>query len=144
MLGMDPGSQGEWIPTGIYGVPELASVGLTEATARVEHSGVVTGSAHFEEIARGHIAGTTDGLLKLVVAEDGKLLGVHIAGAQATDLIHIGQMALIQGAGVDVFIENVFNFPTYAEAYRVAALAAVAALDRAGAEERDSRVQSRA
>ena len=71
------------------------------------------------------------GLLKLVVAPDRRVLGVHIVGAQATELVHIGQMGLIQEASVDVYIENCFNFPTFGESYRVAALQAAAALERA-------------
>ena len=128
MLDLDPGCSGEWIPTGIYAVPELASVGLTETAARNLHADVVVGYAYGSEIARGHIAGARDGLLKLVVSGDRRIRGVHIVGSHATDLIHLGQMALIHGDTLDVFIENVFNFPTYAESYRVAALSAAAAL----------------
>jgi NAD(P) transhydrogenase len=125
LLGIDPGSAGRFLPTGIYAVPELAGVGLTEAAARAGQDGVQLGIARFTEIARGQIAGTQDGFLKLVVAADGQLLGAHIAGDQATELVHMGQMALIHGAAVDVFVDNVFNFPTYGEAYRVAALDAM-------------------
>lgn len=122
------GDQGDFIPSGIYSIPELASVGMTEAQA-LSHSGdVVVGYAGFNEIARGHIAGTEDGFLKLIADGCGRLLGVHILGAEATDLIHIGQMGLIHGAGLDVYIDNIFNFPTYAECYRVAALHASAKL----------------
>ncbi|MCB1686660.1 MAG: FAD-dependent oxidoreductase, partial [Pseudomonadales bacterium] len=129
VLGIDPGRQGDWIPTGIYAVPELACVGLTEAAARAQDPDCVTGIAHFDEIARGHIAEQTRGLLKLVVGRDRKILGIHIVGAQATELIHIGQMGLIHGASVDTYIENCFNFPTYGESYRVAALQVAGALD---------------
>lgn len=130
-LGLPSGDSSDWIPTGIYAVPELASVGLTENEAQARYGDVVTGFAHFREIARGQIANATDGMLKLVVSMDRILRGVHIVGAQATDLIHIGQMGLIYGATVDSFVENIFNFPTYAEAYRVAALAAALRLDGA-------------
>ncbi|MEZ5550159.1 MAG: Si-specific NAD(P)(+) transhydrogenase [Pseudomonadales bacterium] len=129
VLGIDPGRQGDWIPTGIYAVPELACVGLTETAARAQDPDCVTGIAHFDEIARGHIAEQTRGLLKLVVGRDRKILGIHIVGAQATELIHIGQMGLIHGASVDTYIENCFNFPTYGESYRVAALQVAGALD---------------
>lgn len=128
MLGVAPGTGSSILPTGIYAIPELASVGLTEADARAAHAGVVVGVAPFCQIARGHIAGSQSGFLKLVVAPDRRLLGVHAVGDQATELVHVGQMALIQQADVDVFIDNVFNFPTYGESYRVAALAAVEAL----------------
>ncbi len=130
ILGLDPGRQGGWIPTGIYAVPELASVGVTEIAARDDFDGVVVGYSHFKEIARGHIANSQEGMLKLVVSGDRMIRGVHIVGEQATELIHIGQMGLIQGATVDTFVENVFNFPTYAESYRVAALSAAAQLGK--------------
>ena len=128
LLGLEPGQLGDWIPTGIYAVPEMASVGMTEVSARAEDPDVVVGYAHFDEIARGHIAQNQNGLLKLVVAGDRRVLGIHIVGTQATELIHIGQMGLIHGASVDTYIDNVFNFPTYAESYRVAALQASAQL----------------
>lgn len=125
LLGREPGSGSRFIPSGIYAVPELASVGLTETEARQRSADVETGVARFAEIARGQIAGTQDGFLKLVVAADGRLLGVHVAGDGATELVHMGQMALIHDARVDVFVDNVFNFPTYGESYRVAALDAL-------------------
>ena len=128
ILGLNPGRQGDWIPTGIYAVPELACVGVSEVAARETFDEIVVGYAHFKEIARGHIAHSQEGMLKLVVSGDRMIRGVHIVGEQATELIHIGQMGLIQGATVDTFVENVFNFPTYAESYRVAALSAAAQL----------------
>lgn len=122
LLGKSVGEQGDFLPSGIYSVPELASVGLTEAQTRERFGDAIVGRAHYREIARGLIADSTNGLLKLVAAPDGQLTGMHIVGAQATDLIHIGQMALIYGASASVFVDNIFNFPTYAESYRVAAL----------------------
>lgn len=115
------------IPTGIYSIPELSSVGLSEKQAKEEYgSGVIVGVAQFEEIARGHISGNLDGMLKIVCDPQGKkVLGVMIVGEGATELIHIGQMALISEAEVDIFVESIFNFPTLAEAYRVAALAVI-------------------
>ena len=132
IAGLDAGSTGHWVPTGIYAVPELASVGITETQCAEQFGGAVTGYAQFREIARGQISHNQSGMLKLVVSpDDGVVRGVHIVGQQATELIHIGQMGLIQGATVATFVENVFNFPTYAESYRVAALHAAAGL-RAG------------
>jgi NAD(P) transhydrogenase len=110
------------IPIGIYTVPEIASIGLDEAAARERHGAVVVGRASFAELARGRINGTTDGLLKLVAAGDGRLLGAQVAGEGATELIHLAQVALMGGLGLDAFVDNVFNFPTLAEAYRVAAI----------------------
>ncbi len=129
LCGVEPGTGSRYIPTGIYTFPELASVGMTVSEARAAFSSVVSGVAPFSEIARGHIAGAQEGYLELVVSGDRRLRGVHIAGGNATELIHVGQMALIQEATLDVFIDNVFNFPTYGESYRVAALHAAEALN---------------
>jgi len=113
----------ELIPSGIYSIPELSCVGLSERDAKEKFGEVMIGCASFDEIARGQISGALDGMLKLVADVDGKkLLGVMIVGEGATELVHIGQMALIHGAEIDVFVENVFNFPTFAEAFREAAL----------------------
>lgn len=121
-LGLELGKQGELAPAGIYTIPELGSVGLTEQQVRERHGDVLVGRAKFEEIARGQISAAENGLLKLVVhPETGVVLGAHAAGESATELVHIGQMAIIAGASFETFIDTVFNFPTFAEAYRVAA-----------------------
>lgn len=130
MLGMDLGAGVGLVPTGIYAVPELSCVGLTQAQAEADGHDVVVGVATFSEVARGHIADSLDGLLKMVADRSGRLLGVHIVGPQATELVHIGQMALLHQADVSLFVDNVFNFPTYAEAYRVAALAIIGQVAR--------------
>ena len=120
------GNMSKLIPTGIYGIPELSAVGLNEATARKEFGDILIGKADFEEIARGQISGIQDGLLKIICDSRGeRILGVMIVGEGATELIHIGQMALLSNANVDIFVESVFNFPTLAEAYRVAALSII-------------------
>jgi len=122
-LGLDVGHSPELIPMGIYTIPEMASVGLNEAEARQRYGGVLVGRARFDELARGQIAGITDGLLKLVADAQGqRLLGVQIIGEGATELIHVGQMGLLAHCDVDTFVEHIFNFPTLAEGYRVAAL----------------------
>jgi NAD(P) transhydrogenase len=122
-LGLEPGSTPDLIPLGIYAIPEMASVGLSEQEAMSRHEGAIVGRAEFDEVARGQISGIRDGLLKLIADPRGEsLLGVQIVGEGATELIHVGQMALLAKARVDIFIENTFNFPTLAEAYRVAAL----------------------
>jgi len=121
-LGLEPGHPPELSPIGIYTIPEIATVGLDESEAVRRHGGVLVGRARFDEVARGQIGGITDGLLKLIADPSGhKLLGAHIVGEGATELIHVAQMALLAGLDVDTFIENIFNFPTLAEAYRVAA-----------------------
>ena len=111
------------IPAGIYTIPEMSNVGLNEIEARRLHSGVIVGRARFGEIARGQISGAPRGMLKMVADGNGmRLLGIQVVGDHATELIHVGQMALIANLDVDIFVDTVFNFPTLAEAYRVAAL----------------------
>ncbi|HYC77162.1 MAG TPA: Si-specific NAD(P)(+) transhydrogenase [Planctomycetota bacterium] len=122
-LGLPPGQPADTVPIGTYTVPDLASVGLDEHEARRRHGGCLVGRARFEETARGLIAGARHGMLKLVAAPDGRrLLGAQAVGDQATELVHIAQMALLAGSDVDVFFDHVFNFPTLAEGYRSAAL----------------------
>ena len=122
-LGLDSGEAPEHIPMGIYTIPEMSSVGLSEQEAVEKFGGALIGRARFHEIARGQISGMTNGLLKMVADPNGeKLLGVHIVGEGATELIHIGQMGLLHNIAIDRFVDNIFNFPTLAEAYRVAAL----------------------
>ena len=121
-LQLDLHGDDDVIPSGVYSVPELACVGLTEAAARAIDPNVVVGRARFDEIARGQIASAQEGLLKMIAGSDGRVLGVHIVGEAATELVHIGQLAMLAGATSDTLIDHVFNFPTFAEAYRVAAL----------------------
>ena len=126
-LGIEVGPMSKMIPSGIYGIPELSAVGITEQQAKKEHGeDIVIGKANFEEISRGQINGIRDGMLKIICDPKGeKILGVQIVGEGATELIHIGQMAMLSDANVDIFVESIFNFPTLAEAYRVAALAII-------------------
>ena len=122
-LGLPLPASSHLVPAGVYAIPELSMVGLTEAQARELHGGAIVGRAHFKELARGQISGIEEGLLKLVCDGEGKrVLGVHIVGEGATELVHVGQVAIIAGWDADAFVDNVFNFPTLAEAYRVAAL----------------------
>ncbi len=110
-------------PLGIYSIPEIASIGLSEEDARTQGYQVEIGIARFQETSRGHILGNCKGMLKCIFdLNDGKLLGVHIVGEGATELIHIGQAVINLNGGIDYLSDNVFNFPTLAEAYKVAAL----------------------
>lgn len=122
-LGLDRGRVTDTIPNGIYSIPELSTVGMSEAEAVAQYSSPLLGTARFDEIARGQISGVQEGLLRLIADPTGKkLLGVQIIGEGATELIHIGQMGLLADMAIDSFVDNIFNFPTMAEAYRVAAL----------------------
>ena len=113
----------ELIPAGIFTIPELATVGLTEEQAVSQYGGALVGKVDFGRLARAHIMASPSGLLKLVADPTGhKLLGVQIAGSGATELVHLGQMALLSNMSVDTFATTIFNFPTMAEGYRLAAL----------------------
>jgi NAD(P) transhydrogenase len=114
----------ELIPTGVYAIPELATVGKTEEELTDAAVPYVVGIARWSELARGVITGDRDGILKLLVSiEDRRILGVHVLGTAATDLVHIGQAVMASGAGgLDFLVTAVFNYPTFAESYKVAAL----------------------
>ncbi|MEZ4370312.1 MAG: Si-specific NAD(P)(+) transhydrogenase [Polyangiaceae bacterium] len=119
------------IPVGVFTIPELASVGETLQSARRQGIDCVVGRALFAEVARGHIAASPSGFLKLVVALSGTVVGVQIAGEGAAELVSVGQLAVRYGAQACDLVDSVFNFPTLAEAYRIAGLSAVAALESA-------------
>lgn len=110
-------------PIGIYTIPEISCCGYTEEELKAWGFRYEVGRAHFYEIAKSHIAGNNSGLFKILFhAETLEILGVHIIGRNATEVIHIGQMAISFHAHLDYFIDHVFNYPTYAEGYRIAAL----------------------
>ncbi len=116
-------AQPEHFPYGIYAVPEISTVGLSERELKEQGIPYECGIARFRETSRGHIMGIQRGMLKLLFhIETRKLLGVHIVGEGATELIHIGQAVLVLGGELSYFIDNVFNYPTLAEAYKIAAL----------------------
>ncbi len=111
------------MPYGIYTIPEISTVGRTEEELTAQSVPYEVGRAFYKEIARGQIVGDLDGLMKLIFHRDTlTLLGVHIIGDGATELVHIGQAVLTYGGNVDFFVHNVFNYPTLAECYRTAAL----------------------
>jgi NAD(P) transhydrogenase len=114
------------LPYGIYTVPEISMVGRTEEELTEEGVPYEVGTAQYAEIARGQILGDVNGLLKLIFhLETRRLLGVHIIGQGATELVHIGQAVIALGGDVDYFLNSVFNYPTLAECYKVAAFDAV-------------------
>ena len=113
----------ELVPTGVYAIPEIAMVGRTEEQLTDEAVPYVTGVARWSELARGLMSGDEDGMLKLLVStEDRCLLGVHVIGTGATDLVHIGQAVMGGASTIDFLVTAVFNYPTFAESYKVAAL----------------------
>jgi NAD(P) transhydrogenase len=119
-------SMPELLPTGVYAIPEIAMVGRTEEDLTEAGVPYASGIARWSELARGLMTGDEDGMLKLLVStEDRSLLGVHVLGTGAADLVHIGQAVMGGGGGVDFLVSAVFNYPTFAEAYKVAALDAV-------------------
>jgi NAD(P) transhydrogenase len=116
----------ELVPTGVYAIPEIGMVGRTEEDLTEAGIPYASGVARYSELARGLMMGDEDGMLKLLVStEDRTLLGVHVLGTGAADLVHIGQAVMGGGGGVDFLVSAVFNYPTFAEAYKVAALDAV-------------------
>ena len=119
----DPRPMASHFPVGIYAIPELSMVGSPEHELTAKKIPYQTGVARYREIARGQILGDDTGMLKMIFhREDWKLLGVHAIGTGATELIHIGQAVIGLGGGLDYFLHTVFNYPTLAECYKVAAL----------------------
>jgi NAD(P) transhydrogenase len=122
-FGKKSGSGMKMFPFAIYAVPEMSMIGQTEGELTKKKIAYYSGKAHLKETSRGQILGIGEGMLKMLFAqEDGKLLGVHILGEGSSELIHIGQAVLAMRGTIDYFLEHVFNYPTLAEAYKVAAL----------------------
>jgi len=118
------------LPYGIYTIPELSYVGASEEELRKAGTDYVVGQAFMRDNGRGLILGAESGLLKMLVAPDRRILGVHILGPSATELIHVGAMAMMQGTTIDLFVDTVFNYPTLSELYKYAAYDALGALQR--------------
>src|SRR6476661_5665034 len=111
------------LPIGIYTIPEISFVGRTEEQLTEAAVPFEIGVSRYRELARGQILGDTSGMLKLLVSPlDRTLLGVHAFGTGATELVHIGQLVMAMGGTIDVLLDTVFNYPTLAESYKVAAL----------------------
>jgi NAD(P) transhydrogenase len=110
-------------PIGIYSIPEVSYVGATEVELTRNAIPYEVGVSRYRELARGQIAGDSYGMLKLLVSTDDlKLLGVHIFGTSATEMVHIGQAVMGCGGTIEYLVDAVFNYPTFSEAYKVAAL----------------------
>jgi NAD(P) transhydrogenase len=123
MFGAHATNSASPLPYGVYTIPEISMIGKTERQLTEEKIPYEVGIARYEELARGQILGDQTGRLKLLFdPRDLKLLGIHIIGEGATELVHIGQAIMNTGATVEYFRDTVFNYPTLAEAYKVAAL----------------------
>jgi NAD(P) transhydrogenase len=121
-IGAEVSSDPATYPYGIYTIPEISFIGKTEEQLTDEDVPYETGLAYYREIARGQIRGDTTGRMKLIFhRETKKLLGVHVIGEGAAELIHIGQAVLSFDGSVDYFVNTVFNYPTLAECYKTAA-----------------------
>ena len=122
MFGVQAEPMGSHFPVGIYAIPEVSMVGATEEELTRQKIPYETGIARYKEISRGVILGDDSGMFKMLFhRDDGRLLGCHCIGTSATELIHIGQAVLGLGGGLDYFLHTVFNYPTLAECYKVAA-----------------------
>ena len=122
-LGVRAGTLAAHFPVGIYAIPEISMVGRPEHELTTQRVPYETGVARYREIARGQILGDHSGMFKMLFhREDRRLLGIHCIGTGATELVHVGQAVLGLGGGLDYFLNTVFNYPTLAECYKVAAL----------------------
>ncbi len=114
------------LPTGIYTIPEASMAGETEDSLKSKGVDYVVGRARYMDNSRGQIVGDENGLLKLIFARDDmRLLGVHVVGEQATELVHIGLVAMMSGSGADLFNRTCFNYPTLSDLYKYAAYEAM-------------------
>ncbi len=114
------------LPTGIYTIPEASMAGETEDSLKSKGVDYVVGRARYMDNSRGQIVGDENGLLKLIFARDDmRLLGVHVVGEQATELVHIGLVAMMSGSGADLFNRTCFNYPTLSDLYKYAAYEAI-------------------
>ena len=130
-LGLKSPSIDDNLPIGIYTIPEISMIGKTEEELTSAGIAYESGIARYKEIARGVIVGDNFGVLKVLFSPDSRrVLGVHIFGSQASELLHIGQAVMQLGGTIDYFVETIFNYPTFAEAYKVAGLDGVNKVDR--------------
>ena len=127
------------LPLAVYTIPEMSSVGLTEDECRAKNISCLVGRAYYEHNARGQIIGDMSGMIKLVFATaDKKLLGAHIIGEQASELIHIASHVMMANGSIDVFIDAVYNYPTLADTYKYAAYDGLGNLEKWNASNKKS------
>ena len=121
------------LPYGIYTIPEVSAVGETEETCKARGIDYVVGRAFYRDNARGQITGDLDGVTKLIVdPATRKILGVHVIGERASELVHIGDLAMHLDGTVDVFVDMVFNYPTLSESFKYAAYSALGEIAKRG------------
>jgi NAD(P) transhydrogenase len=121
-FGLPPPAFTSLVPTGVYTIPEIACVGLSQTEAAAKQIDVIIGRADFAEVARAHIVGEPSGFLSLICERGtARVLGIQVIGDGATELVHLGQAAIAMAATADFFVEQIFNFPTMTEAYKIAA-----------------------
>jgi NAD(P) transhydrogenase len=109
------------LPTGIYTIPEVSMIGSTEEQLKLQGVNYVVGRASYSQCARGEIIGDNTGFLKLLFhRDDMKLLGVHVIGEQATEVVHIGVVAMLSNSTAELFNQSCFNFPTLGDLYKIA------------------------
>jgi NAD(P) transhydrogenase len=123
------------LPAGIFTIPEISQVGKTEQDCQKEGIPYVAGKDRYGRHGRGQIIGDTEGMIKLIFdATNGKLLGVHVIGEIASELVHIGMACLQFEGDIDFFIHSVFNYPTLSDVYKYAAYDALGKLNKVRAE----------
>jgi len=133
MFNNELSTMNESVPYGIYSIPEISAIGLTERDAIKEGIDVTVGRAYYNNLTQANINHESVGLLKLVFrSKDFKLIGVHIIGEHASDLIHLGQSVMANNGTIRYFMEHVLNYPTYSEAYRIAAFNGMNRVYKAG------------
>ena len=124
-------------PFGIYTIPEISSIGLTEEEAKAQGIEYAVGRAHYKELTKSSVSNTTLGLLKMIIDRNSlMLLGVHVIGENACDIIHVGQAVMKNNIDVRYFVDNILNYPTFSEAYRVAAFNGLNRINQSGVKYR--------
>jgi NAD(P) transhydrogenase len=125
-LGIEDPALAPVMPTGIYTIPEISVAGETEASLQKNGVAYVVGRARYEDNSRGRIIGDTNGFLKLIFRrEDMQIVGVHVIGEQATEIVHIGLLGILTGVKAELFVDICFNTPTLSSMYKMAALDAL-------------------
>ena len=111
-----------FVPLAVYAIPEISAIGLSEDDCQAKNIAYLVGRAYYKDNARGQIIGDMSGMIKLVFSPtDKKLLGTHIIGEQASELIHIASHVMLQGGPIDAFIDAVYNYPTLSDSFQYAA-----------------------